>query len=309
MISSTKQSSIRLALDRTEAGIVESVDMLCSLLQEALGTQELPDGYRTVLKEMKTPSQKSSTPMLDHLITLMTASKLHDSALAQSLQEATDVWLDFSHAYLRLSGLAYRHSVYHFDVAVRRNRLASLLRRIRNSTDSLVQLRALSTYRKFRYCRVIEAIPEQGTSELLMDPTVNLNYTSHGRVGRPMLAILSYSDAVIMDPISKGHAKDFIQFKRRLRDKTLSAKETFIKSWLSARDLDKAPSLFMFNNQLRNLDAFSSLHDSGGMALRNQLSSGHFPDSDIIHPLATFWKVPLGKREKRAWHLWWKFEA
>lgn len=306
MISSTKQSSIRLALDQTALGIVDSIDILRGLLTAALGAATLPDGYKNVLREMEAPNQKNCTPLVDQLLIVLQISRINNTKYTNDIQETIDTWLDFTFAYFRLSALTVRHAVDHVDTKLRRDRLAHVARHMRGGADTSTRLRALSVYRKFRYKRVIESIPESGDTQLFMDPTVSINYIRHARVGRPMLSTLIYHTIPPMDDISKGHVTDFIQLKSRLRRLGRDESNKKIQEWMDARGLREKPSIFKYNKQLSSLDAFVHLHDGGDLANYRRLSTGKFQDDGSMHPLATFWKPPLGRREKISWHLWWK---
>jgi hypothetical protein len=302
MISVNRQQGIRLAIDRIALGISHSSGLIRSILEMVLGTSDIPDGYVDILKDMETPSQKSCGPLVDKLVDLLKISRIESTSWATDIQEAIDSWLDFTFAYLRLSALRLRHHVDHYDPTVRRSRLAAIARVMRYSTDIDTKLKALAVFRKFRYQRILDAIPEFGSSELHTDPTVSLNYTSHRRVGKPLLATLTYATAPPIDDHIRGHVADYNKLKalKKINEEELGR-------WLAARGLSSVPRVFAYSHQIVNLDAFVKMHDSGLLPVYHHISTGLFRDREIIHPLATYWKLPIGRREKKSWHRWWKW--
>lgn len=321
-------SSLKFKADRYELATFTWAEKVRRAISKALPEgKELRPSLRKVLRKMRAPDQGNFHKLLDLVSDEMTLT--HGRAWVQSalsairpssrdtsetslelmeIHDALDNWTLNVLMYLRASGLIMRHTGSHFDPALRRGRLAAVVRKFRSTEDPDVARKAANIYSGRRFQHVILASNNAGKASMFMDPTVSVSFTDHRRVARPVaMPSFTFGEPTKEQVREANYIKDYNTFKETLKDLDEGTAASKLDFWLAARGLMKRPRRFTYANQVQAWDEMMNAYDEGNlMTVGRVITTGRFQDSGKIHPLATHWKRPLGGREWASWHRWWK---
>jgi len=323
----TRLRNIEQKASRCEQGVFNWAERVRRIIEKTMpDDQILPKEIKVILRRMRTPHQGNFHKLLDQLSDYMI--KIHGDVWVKSalnslgmgdsdeyefdvrfahMHDALDNWTLNVLVYFRASAVMMKHKIPHFDSVTRRNRLYNLLKCFRNSECISNSKKALSIYCKFRYQSVVLASNRAGRNNMFIDPTVSVSYTKHRRVAKP----ISYDGSFNFgDPTSERireatYVKPYRSFKNKLTSNDQDVVRRKINSWLTSRGLKNKPRCFTYSDQVVVWDNIRNVCESLKCS-SVRIHKGKFTRSDIIHPLATFWKRPVGKREWSYWYKWWR---
>jgi len=131
--------------------------------------------------------------------------------------------------------------------------------------------------------------------------------------GTPVL----YSNVTEEDNRIMGYVDEFRAFKKYLNNRQMSSREKSkkINVWLKARNLKHpptrfAPSMADLIDQIDFTDSKSTTVNQQYGIRSRVINTGVFlttGETAVIHPLANYWKKPIGFREAKSWYRWWRY--
>lgn len=311
---------------RCEQGVFNWTERLRRIVDKSNPDgDDTPLAVRKIIRRMRTPNQGNFHKLLDQLSDEMV--KIHGDVWVKSalntlgmgdeedeydvkfshMHDALDNWTLNTLVYFRATALTMKHTVPHYDPYLRRLRLANIVRSFRSASSHDQAKKALSIYRKFRYQPVVLASNRAGRGNMFIDPTVSVSYTKHRRVAKPVaLGSFTFGDPSKERIREATYVKAFQSFKNKIKGETKDTARRKVNSWLMSRGLKRRPRRFTYSDQVLAWDEMNDAYESGKLGSYGFVSKGKFTRKDLIHPLATFWKRPIGYQEWRAWYKWWK---